>query len=300
MTISNTADTALSLKAKEQLLIDTLGQAGSIIIAYSGGVDSSLLAYYARRTLGRNAKIVIAVSPSLAEEELSAARAQAEQFEWELIEITTNEVDKAEYQRNDLMRCYFCKSTLFEELDKMSEKLAIARIAYGANVDDLSDFRPGHKAAREHHVLSPLQSAQLTKVDIRELAKQAALPSWDRPQAACLSSRFPTFVQVTAPALSRVDKAESFIHSLGFRQIRVRNHVMPGDPATGEKQSLLARIEVEKSELERFSSNVDLMNKVDEELKKLGYDFVSLDLAGYRQGSGNAMSRKLGEEDGSL
>jgi uncharacterized protein len=184
-------------------------------------------------------------------------------------------------------------------LDKIADRLDIAKVAYGANVDDLSDFRPGHKAAREHHVLSPLQTAQLTKVDIRQLAQDAGLPSWDRPQAACLSSRFPTFVQVTAPALSRVDAAEHFIHSLGFRQIRVRNHSLAGAAGADKRELLLARIEVETSELARFADDMDLMQKIDSELKRLGYDFVSLDMAGYRTGSGNIFARPAGgAEDG--
>jgi uncharacterized protein len=279
------------LLAKETALINAVQAAGSLIVAYSGGVDSSLLAYYAHTTLGDRAKIVIAISPSLAEEELQAARAQARQFEWNLIEIGTTEVDRADYQRNDAMRCYFCKSTLFEELEKMSAQLGIAHVAYGANIDDLSDFRPGHKAAREHHVLSPLQTAQLNKSEIRELAKAAGLPSWDRPQAACLSSRFPTFEPVNAPALSRVDAAERLIHSLGFKQVRVRNHTISGT-AGGAADLLLARIEVEQSEMDRFSSDLTLFDRINRSLKELGYAFVTLDLAGYQQGSTNITSLK--------
>jgi uncharacterized protein len=297
LTITDERQTALQqanqteLLAKESALVDAVQAAGSLIVAYSGGVDSSLLAYYARKTLGGGAKIVIAISPSLAEEELQAARAQARQFDWNLIEIGTTEVDRADYQRNDAMRCYFCKSTLFEELDKMSAQLGIAHVAYGANMDDLSDFRPGHKAAREHQVLSPLQTAQLNKSEIRELAKVAGLPSWDRPQAACLSSRFPTFETVNAPALSRVDAAERFIHSLGFKQVRVRNHTISGT-AGGAAAVLLARIEVEQSEMDRFSNDLTLFDRINTSLQELGYAFVTLDLAGYQQGSTNITSLK--------
>jgi len=284
------AEKALLLNDKEQLLINELRQAKSLLVAYSGGVDSSLLSYYARKTLGADASIVIAVSPSLAEEELEAARKQAQQFEWDLVEIVTNEVDKPEYQRNDNMRCYFCKSTLFDELEALSKSTGIARVAYGANLDDLRDFRPGHKAAREHQVLSPLQVAGLTKQNIRDLARIAGLPSWDRPQAACLSSRFPTFEIVTAPKLSRVDAAERFIHSLGFRQIRVRIHSIPsqqGADASAAADVLLARLEVEQEELVRFSEDVSLFDKINQHLKQLGYHFVTLDLGGYKTGSGN-------------
>jgi uncharacterized protein len=271
-----------------------LQSAKSIIIAYSGGVDSSLLAFYARKTLGKEAKIVIAISPSLAEEELEAARSQSRQFDWDLIEIRTDEVDNPDYQRNDTMRCYFCKSTLFDQLERIANDLKIENVAYGANLDDLADFRPGHKAARERNVLSPLQSAKLTKPEIRELARAAGLPSWDRPQAACLSSRFPTFELVTASALSRVDRAERFAHSLGFKQVRVRNHslVSSGADAPGETNILLARLEVEQSELIRFAQNPELFGQIDEEFKRLGFKFVTLDLGGYRQGSANVFISK--------
>jgi uncharacterized protein len=267
-----------ALEIKERKLIESLAGLDSVIVAYSGGVDSSLLSYYARRTLGANAKVVIAVSPSLAAEELAAARAQARSFQWDLIEISTDEVDSPDYQRNDLMRCYFCKKTLFEELTQMVEELGIRYIAYGANLDDSRDFRPGHKAAREYHVLSPLQDAGLSKEEIRELARNAGLPSWNRPQAACLSSRFQTFEPISVELLSRVDKAERLLHSLGFQQVRVRHH---GD---------FARIELDKEELPRFQSDSETMKKVAAELKQLGYRNIFLDLDGYRQGSANIMN----------
>lgn len=292
-----------TLSEKERVLRETLERSGGLIVAYSGGVDSSLLAYYARQVLGERAKIVIAVSPSLAEEELSAARAQATHFHWDLIEIATSEVEKEEYRRNDALRCYFCKSTLFEELDKLAAEMNIAKVAYGANVSDLGDYRPGHRAAREHQVLSPLQTAQLAKDEIRELAKQAGLPSWDRPQAACLSSRFPTFEPVSVTLLTKVDKAEQVLHRLGFGQVRVRHHTLKGKPGvennagTDAETPLLARIEIDAKELGRFAEEPELFERVNEELKALGYSFVTLDLGGYRQGSGNlaaiAQSAKL-------
>jgi uncharacterized protein len=263
------------LSYKEQLLIAAIKESENLIVAYSGGVDSSLLAYYARKILKDLAKIVIAVSPSLANSELEAAREQAAKFNWNLVEIFTDEVDKAEYQRNDEMRCYFCKSTLFTTLTQMAERENIKSIAYGANMDDLKDFRPGHKAAREANVLSPLQTAKLGKEEIRVLARRADLPSWNRPQAACLSSRFPTFQPVTITSLSQVEKAEDYLRKLGYKQVRVRHH------------DALARIEVDKSELAELLQSSENYSKIVDEFKRLGYKHITVDLEGYKQGSAN-------------
>lgn len=247
----------------------------SVIVAYSGGVDSSLLAYYARKALGDKAKVVIAVSASLATDELDAAREQAEAFGWNLIEIQTKEIDMPEYQKNDEMRCYFCKKTLFTELEEMAQAQGIKHIAYGANMDDKQDFRPGQKAAREFSVVSPLQDALLSKTEIRDLAKQAGLPSWNRPQAACLSSRFPTFQPVTIEGLSQVDRAEHYLRAQGFVQLRVRHH---GD---------LARIELDDDGLKRIANDPQLMTVIADNLRTIGFAYVTLDLDGYRQGSSN-------------
>jgi uncharacterized protein len=264
------------ISQKEASLQSHLRSLKSVMVAYSGGVDSSLLAYYARRELGNSASIVIAVSPSLAEDELQFARQQSKQFNWDLIEIATSEVSKPEYQANNEMRCYFCKTELFEVMKKMAAEKNVDYLAYGANLDDLSDFRPGHEAARQYKVLSPLQEAQLTKEEIRHLAKAVGLPSWDRPQAACLSSRFPTFVPITPSKLSLVDQAESVLRSLGLRQVRVRHH------------DNLARIEIAADELPAFLTDANNQKLVVDKLKELGYEFVTIDLDGYRQGSSNA------------
>lgn len=276
-----------SAREKESALVKLLSELDSVMVAYSGGVDSSLLAYYARKVLGKRASIVIAVSPSLASDELSDARVQAEKFGWDLMEIETNEVEKPEYQRNDGARCYFCKSTLFEAMDRMASKLGISHLAYGANVDDMSDYRPGHRAAKEFAVLSPLQQVGLNKEEIRALARDAQLTAWDRPQSACLSSRFPTFEKVTAQKLGQVEAAERALRALGFRQLRVRHHTCETEGAP--RTISLARIELDLCELARISEEPELKDKIAAELKRIGYTFVTIDLEGYRRGSGNVM-----------
>jgi len=265
------------IRTKEQRLMELLQALDSVIIAYSGGVDSSLLAYYAHRVLGQSAQIVIAISPSLAQDELDAARAQAKDKQWNYLETATAETNRADYQRNDGGRCYICKSVLFETLGELAADSGVKNIAYGANVDDLADFRPGHRAAHEHHVLSPLQQANLTKEEIRFLAQQAGLNSWDRPQSACLASRFPTFEPVTIAGLKQVEASESFLRKLGFRQVRVRHY------------GQTAKVEVGADELDRFIQQPQIKTQITEALKDFGYTEVEIDPRGYRQGSANRL-----------
>lgn len=267
------------LRKKESHLVTCIRQLESVIVAYSGGVDSSLLSYYAKRELQERALIVIAVSPSLAKSELAAARQQALDFNWDLLELATGEVDREDYRKNDLMRCYFCKATLFEDLQTLAKKRGIKSIAYGANLDDLSDFRPGHTAAREFTVLSPLQSAQLSKEEIRTLAKESGLPSWNRPQAACLSSRFPTDIPVTIEGLDQVERAEDFIRTLGFSFVRVRHHVAK------------ASVEVPLDELHRFDDEPELLKAMTQALSAIGFAEVEVDQNGYRQGSVSGVAK---------
>lgn len=275
------------LAEREAKLVGALSRLESVVVAYSGGVDSSLLAYYARKTLGAKARIVIAVSPSLAADELDEARLQAEQFDWQLLEVKTEEVDNPDYRKNDGQRCYFCKGALFEAMDALAKHEGIANLAYGANIADLGDIRPGQRAAAEYEVISPLQEAELTKDEIRELAKRAGLSSWDKPQSACLSSRFPTFETVTPERLKIVEKAEMALRKLGIKGFRVRFHSLNTNGQTGSEELSLARLELDVLDLQKVSTNETLRSQLVSAVKGAGFSFVTLDLEGYRQGSSN-------------
>lgn len=289
------------LALKEARLIEFLSALPSVIVAYSGGVDSSLLAYYARRVLGDRAHIVIALSPSLAQGELLAARQQARAHNFNLVEIATDEVDREDYRRNDPSRCFFCKSTLFDYLQRLKDEGGIAAIAYGANMDDLSDVRPGHQAAKNYGVLAPLIAAELYKVDIRALAQKAQLPSWDRPQAACLSSRFPSFTYISPDRLSLVDQLEEVVRLEKFKQVRVRLLY----------HGVAARVslEVGADEVTRFSTEAGLAERLRGAIVDLaGRQAVELtdvfiDPEGYVQGKANkaiAMGKSEGESESDL
>lgn len=258
---------------KEKLLINRILQLGSLLVAYSGGVDSSLVSFYAKKLLRNRARIVIGVSSSLAAESLMAARAQAELFDWGLTEVQTDEITIDQYKENSGMRCFFCKATLFSILADQSRKWGIHHIASGANVNDQSDLRPGSMAAEQFHIESPLVDAGLTKREIRYLARKACLPSWDRPQDACLASRIPIDTPVSVDKLDRVEKAEEYVRSLGFSQVRVRHF---------EDR---ASVEVGADEVYAFKVKPHLVLRIEEELKKLGFQEVEIDPMGYRTGS---------------
>lgn len=281
-------DANVSLGQKEQLLVESLQRLGSVIVAYSGGVDSSVLAHYAKVALGARAHIVIALSPSLATAELDAARAQALQAHFDLIEINTSEVDSEDYRANDSMRCFFCKSTLFEYLSAMQKQLEVAAITYGANVDDLSDYRPGHQAAKQFGVLAPLIDAGLTKVEIRKLAQKQGLPSWDRPQAACLSSRFVENTYITPTRLGLIDKLEQVVRDFDFRQVRVRYFTVD--------DSAKASVEVGSDELSRFTAEPELARNLIDALHSANQNAgasitqFEIDPDGYSQGKANTYS----------
>jgi uncharacterized protein len=260
------------LEEKNARLAAILTGLERVIVAYSGGVDSALLAAAAHETLGRNALSVTAVSPSLARRELAAATELARSHGWNHRTVDTHEIDRAEYARNSADRCYWCKSELFDVLDPLAEAMR-ATIATGTNLDDLSDYRPGLRAAGERSVRTPLADAGLTKSDVRALSAERGLPTADKPASPCLASRFAYGVRVTSEGLERIERAEEVVRALGFDELRVRDH---GD---------LARIEVPPDAIGRIAAQ---RATIERELKSLGFTYVTVDLGGFRSGSLNA------------
>jgi uncharacterized protein len=263
-----------NLAAKRALLDDHLRGLGRTLVAYSGGVDSAYLAWAAHQVLGSNMLAVIADSPSLARTQLADATAFATEQEIPLEVIVTSELDRPEYARNDAARCFHCKDELFTTMEEFRSRRGFESIAYGVNVDDQGDFRPGQRAAEQHRVAAPLRDAGLSKHDIRELARGAGLRVWDKPASACLSSRIEYGREVTRETLSVVERGESALHALGFRQVRVRHH---GD---------IVRIEIAREELTRALSP-EMAAEFTRIFKALGFKFVTLDLEGFRSGSMN-------------
>ena len=267
----------------------------SCLVAYSGGVDSVFLAQVAHDALGDRALAVIADSPSLPRAEFEEALALGEQFGFPVRVVKTKEFANADYLANPVNRCYFCKHELFSELEPLARAEGFAVIAYGENASDVGDFRPGAQAAGEFKVRAPLKEAGLTKAEIRELSVQLGLPTADKPQMACLSSRIPYGESVSPAKLSMIERAEAVLRELGFHDVRVRHHELghlPETPPPTDRDRLrprnhLARIEVGVTELPRLLGG-ELFQRIAAELKQLGYAHVTLDLEGYRRGSLNA------------
>ena len=266
------AETTSRLSALEA----RLAQLGSLMVAYSGGVDSAFLAATAHRVLGDRMIAVLADSPSLARRDLEQASAFAQSLHMPLKIVATAELERPEYQRNDSNRCFHCKDELFAVMESLGAKLGFSHIAYGMNSDDTRDFRPGQRAAEQHAVLAPLAEAGLTKLEVRTLAKAAGYPVWDRPAAPCLSSRVEYGRTVTREVLEQVERAEESLRQLGFREFRVRHH---GD---------LARVEIARVELPRALS-MEMLDALTAALKQAGYQYVTLDCTGFRSGSMNAI-----------
>jgi len=288
------------LDAKYDQLRELLKSYGSCLVAYSGGVDSVFLAQVAHDVLGDKSLAVIADSPSLPRRELEEALDIAAKFGFPVRVVRTQEFDNPNYLANPSNRCYFCKHELFTELEPLAKAESFAVIAYGENASDIGDFRPGAQAAAEFQIRAPLKEAGLTKAEIRELSTRLGLPTADKPQMACLSSRIPYGEKVTEQKLGMIEQAEGVLRDLGFYDVRVRHHelkssaaALPGLTKSAAPQqenagniSHLARIEVGPTEMIKFLGN-GVSAEVAQALKRLGYAHVTLDLQGYRRGSTN-------------
>lgn len=264
------------LHNKTHLLRERLRSLGRLLVAYSGGTDSGFLAWAAHRELGNDMMAVLADSPSLARSQMRDALAFAEEQGIPLTVLNTDEMARPEYLRNDGARCFHCKDELFTVMEDHRQRLGFDSIAYGVNVDDQGDYRPGQQAARQHRVAAPLLDAGLTKRDIRKLARDAALRIWDKPASACLSSRIEYGRPVTREALSAVELGEEALRRLGFRQFRVRHH------------GQIVRLEIAREELDR-ALTMEMAAEFTRIFKELGFLYVTLDLEGFRSGSMNDM-----------
>ena len=267
---------ASHLDRRERILRARLASLESLLVAFSGGTDSAFLAWTARQVLGERMMAILADSPSLPRRELKLAIEFAEHWKIPLKVVATDEMERVEYTRNDASRCFHCKDELFTIMEQQQKELGFRHIAYGKNLDDHGDFRPGQRAAEQHRVLSPLAEAALTKEEIRSLSRRAGLDIWNKPAAACLSSRIEYGRPVTREALTAIEAGEEALRNLGFTQARVRHH--------GE----IVRIEIARDELAQAFAP-EMAAQLVPIFKKLGFKYVTLDCEGYRSGSMNAV-----------
>ncbi len=273
-------------KEKEQKLRGSIASMEKVLVAFSGGVDSTYLLHIAREVLGpKNVLAVIAQTPTYPKVEIVEAIRIADGMEIKCRLIETEEFQDENFVSNPADRCYYCKKELFAKLKELADENGIGYVLDGSNVNDFSDVRPGSRAKQEFGVRSPLQEVDLSKAEIRELSKEAGLPTWDKPSMACLSSRIPYGTRITKDVLVRIDEAEKFIRSLGLKQVRVRHH------------DVMARIEVEPEEIVMMLHD-SVREKITKKLEQLGYFFVTVDLKGYRTGSLN--EPMIGENSGQI
>jgi uncharacterized protein len=272
-----------SWQIKLQKAKDILRSFGSVLVAFSGGTDSSLLLYLAREELGDRAVGLLASSPTYPQAEIAEAKKVAEEIGARCIEISSNELQIPDFVQNTPQRCYYCKAELLHLCREKARTLTLQWVIDGTNFDDRGDFRPGMKAARELGIRSPLLEAGLTKREIREASRSLGLSTWDKPSLACLASRFPYGTPITLEGLSLIEKAEEFMRRLGFRQVRVRYH------------GKIARVEVEPRDFKRLLGN-ETRRKVTQSLRQIGFTYVTLDLEGYRTGSMNETLDRKGKK----
>tara|TARA_B100000700_G_scaffold249461_1_gene279734 strand:- start:2230 stop:3081 length:852 start_codon:yes stop_codon:yes gene_type:complete len=278
-----TSSLEISLDEKEADLRSCIAGYGSLIVAYSGGVDSTFLAAVSHDVLGQNSLAVTSRSPSVAPEELEAAADLAQTLGWRHLIVDTNEINDPKYLANDARRCFFCKTELYTHLEKVSAEYSITKVANGANVDDMGDYRPGMEAAKNFEVVSPLVQSGMTKKDIRQLSLKMDLPTWDKPAQPCLSSRIPYGTSVSIDALTKIGKAERGLRDLGFDVVRVRHY--------GE----VGRVEIPLDDFERFEL---LRGDAESAVLGAGYEIMELDPKGFKSGGLNATLGLLGTKMG--